>query len=232
MDSSSKPIHTIKAEQSLTLIAGDSDEPFQAQVDAFKRIRNVIFSALKGQDAPINDDTKIHIRRRVFTKVFCPYAYMQAHTDNHWQAKKGEKLVSVLNDRLDPTGKARKLMPDWIVTESLPVFVQHQNGSIMPCNHYRIRKGDFVDVIASVDIVQRPGRSELTVGLTLRQVVQLKGNALAVKVCHMYTRKDYAANSPTRPQPATASLSIVAPAKRPRQVVRMHGAFVQGQQNA
>ena len=98
------------------------------------------------------------------------------------QAKAGEKLTSVLTDRDDPTGKARKLLPDWAVTEHLPIFLQHDGGGITPCNFYRIWSGDFVDVIVSVDVVQRAGKKDLAVGLILHQVVQLKTGAVATKV--------------------------------------------------
>ena len=91
-------------------------------------------------------------------------------------------MESVLGARDDPTGKARKLLPDWVVTDHLPVFVQHGDGRIVPCSYYRFRRGDFVDVIATVDIVQRLGKRDLSVGLTLCQVVQLRQGAVSLQV--------------------------------------------------
>ena len=134
--------------------------------------------------------------------------------------------MSALSARDDPTGKARKLLPDWVVTEQLPVFAQHGDGRILPCSYYRLRRGDFVDVIATVDIVQRPGKRDLSVGLTLCQVVHLRQGAISLQVslrCLLsYVNLDKCT------QPLKDSTSQAPSAKLPKQVVRVPGAFVQG----
>lgn len=96
-------------------------------------------------------------------------------------------MQSVLQPRDDPTGHARRVHPDWTVTSKLPVFTQLSDRQIVPCHHGRIRPGDFVDVLVTVDITEPLGRADPIVRFNLCQVIQLKPRAVRVVEVRFFT---------------------------------------------
>ena len=67
----------------------------------------------------------------------------------------------------------------------MKIGLQTSDGKIQPCNYYQIRRGDFVDVIGTLDVVTPYGNRDVTVRLALVQVIQLKAGVLEKEVRHM-----------------------------------------------
>ena len=88
-------------------------------------------------------------------------------------AKDDEKPRTVLAERDDPQGKARKVEKEWTVTEKVVLLARRDNGKLVPCDHYEIHEGDFVDVTFGFDIVTPPGTRTVLVTLSPKKVVRL-----------------------------------------------------------
>ena len=127
---------------------------------------------------------RINLRRRVFTKVSCPYLWYSAKVEvvRQVRATGTPKAVS-LGPYEDPGGKVKKLEREWIVDHRVKTAVQQASGKFVLTNPLAIRRGDFVDVAALFTIVIRRGRygGSTEVMLAPLEVVRLR-TASGVKV--------------------------------------------------
>lgn len=82
----------------------------------------------------------------------------------------------------DPTGKAKKMDKEWIISEKIQ-FGRQVDGKIQRCNAMMIRPGDFVDVtaIAQIFTYNGAGGRDAHVSFAMTRVVQLKA-AEAVRI--------------------------------------------------
>lgn len=80
----------------------------------------------------------------------------------------------LLSDDEDPDGHARRIKKAWGITEKLVLGFQ-KGVQVFPCDYKRFHKGDFIDVLASVDIstFKRHGQSVVSVRLRPRRIIQL-----------------------------------------------------------
>lgn len=75
----------------------------------------------------------------------------------------------------DPTGKAKRMEKDWIISDRIQVGRQI-DGKVYKCNGMMIRPGDFVDVTAVAEIYtyNGVGGKDIHVNFAMTRVVQLK----------------------------------------------------------
>lgn len=95
--------------------------------------------------------------------------------------------TSVLQDRDDPNGDAKRMEKSWIVQEKLQVGKLNEKGKVIRCGSEELRVGDFVDVMLAPEIVQylenKEHKDNLQVHFELRGIVRLlKGNDVRVSV--------------------------------------------------
>lgn len=83
-----------------------------------------------------------------------------------------------LTDKDDPSGAARRLSTQWRVMDRIRVGLQ-RDGKVVPCPPEVIKKGDWVDVRASFDIMTfRKGNAQrVEVRLKPLTVIQLLSHA-------------------------------------------------------
>ncbi|GJE97112.1 hypothetical protein PsYK624_133230 [Phanerochaete sordida] len=75
----------------------------------------------------------------------------------------------------------------WRVTDRVRTGTQSDDGTLNPCNHYQIKRGDFVDVVGTVDIVVPVNSKELSVRFAMKQVIQLKARARSFEVSVLFS---------------------------------------------
>lgn len=64
-----------------------------------------------------------------------------------------------LAERDDPGRKAARLTPSWIVDHVITAGVSNANGTAVQVHPRAIRRGDFVDVLVTVEVVSTRGRT-------------------------------------------------------------------------
>lgn len=91
----------------------------------------------------------------------------------------GETAVPLPRTR-DPAGLTAIAAPQWAVID-LQLGYQTAKGKLLPCSDQRLRKGDFVDVTAGIDIVnwKQDSENHYQVYLNLRRVIQLQPRTTA-----------------------------------------------------
>ncbi|KAI0643087.1 hypothetical protein C8Q79DRAFT_1002822 [Trametes meyenii] len=151
-----------KAVQQLTLTSGGCTDAFSPQVNALEGVRELVLSLLSrsGEHRQI-DMHKIVLKRRVFAKV-------RPHDLD-------AKTYSVPRAE-DPLGRAHKIEHMWAITHRVTGAVQMPDGRVVPQNALVIRRGDFVDVAVSVQVVSyrlSRGRRGLEVQYVPQTVVRL-----------------------------------------------------------
>lgn len=80
----------------------------------------------------------------------------------------------------DPSGYAKKIEKQWIVTDRIQVGRQVKD-KVVKCNELMIRPGDFVDVTAVAEIFQfnhGTGR-DVVINFAMRRVVQLQAATIS-----------------------------------------------------
>lgn len=85
------------------------------------------------------------------------------------------KTANMLRPSDDPSGKAKRMEKEWIITDRIQ-FGRQIDGKVYRCNGMMIRPGDFVDVTAVAEIFTYSGVAgrEIHVNFAMTRVVQLK----------------------------------------------------------
>ena len=76
------------------------------------------------------------------------------------QARQGLATKPIaLAERDDPGRKAAKLTSSWIVDHVVTAGINNANGTAVQVHPRAIRRGDFVDVLVTVEVVSTRGRT-------------------------------------------------------------------------
>ncbi|KAH9852845.1 hypothetical protein C2E23DRAFT_885220 [Lenzites betulinus] len=135
--------HAPKAVQALTIVGGPCKDAFGAQRRAICNIRELICQLLCLPSPGSKGGNDILLKRRVFTKV---------------RALSESQTPSALTSQEDPVGRAAKIAHMWNVEHRITAGIQHENGTITRANPLVIRKGDFVDVAVSIQVITMRAR--------------------------------------------------------------------------
>ncbi|KAI1785040.1 hypothetical protein LXA43DRAFT_900616 [Ganoderma leucocontextum] len=161
-----------RAKQMLSLRGDGCMEAFEAQRVSLEAIRDVVLQLL-----PVGNYDRIFamtsdaivLKRRVFMKV----------STNIMDA------VAILLQE-DPLGRARSVSDLWRITHRVKSGHQVEGGVIQPTMAMNIRRGDLVDVAATVEVVMTRSKRGRQVELMFRpeEVVRLR-SARELKVRYM-----------------------------------------------
>lgn len=165
-----------RAMQSIVLEGLDGHVGFDAQVRSIALLKAHVHGEFNSQ-APSDSGTYLRFQRRVFTKV-CLYGHLHLHSYANCSLKVTPTLTAPsipLNHYEDPEGRADSVKNMWRITSRPVLGFQDSNNHVYACDHKRFRKGDFVEVLASLDIAnyRKGGVSVVNVRLKLHRVFQL-----------------------------------------------------------
>ncbi|KAH9848085.1 hypothetical protein C2E23DRAFT_740292, partial [Lenzites betulinus] len=133
-------LHAPKAVQTLTILGGSCKEPFGAQQRTLAHIRELVLKLLcLPSAAPSQNGHNIVLKRRVFTKV--------------QSSSSSSDTPSALTTSDDPAGRALKIVHMWNVDHRIMVGVQREDGTIARANPLVIRRGDLIDVAATIQVI-------------------------------------------------------------------------------
>lgn len=109
---------------------------------------------------------------------------MENDTNRLPKVRPNVEVVNLLKPSDDPTGKAKAMDKEWYISNRVTVGRQLPNGKVRQCSGLIIRPGDFVDVLAVVDIVTYTNSSgrNVRVNFAMKRVIQLKAAATMRKV--------------------------------------------------
>ncbi|KAH9899677.1 hypothetical protein C8Q73DRAFT_743560 [Cubamyces lactineus] len=129
-----------RAVQFLSLGPGTNPDVFQHQLRAFETLRVFLGSVMNcSVQTNIRKKDTLYFQRLVFTKV---------------RRNSVTPVRSVLVFGDDPNGWAVKLQRDWVVTHKILTGIYDESCTAVKKPHTVIRLGDFVEVVASVEIVK------------------------------------------------------------------------------
>ncbi|OBZ67374.1 hypothetical protein A0H81_12738 [Grifola frondosa] len=151
------------AMQSLALCGSGLNAPFAAQCESLEELRYAILCAVHhdaGSAVRMPAEDNIKLSRRVFRKI-SPLHRQEIH--------------SALRPGDDPRGRAAKISHRWRVPFRIGVGVQHPDGKIVHAPQISIRKGDFVDVSFTPEIVCKRSRNgpQFEVKFEMQNIVRL-----------------------------------------------------------
>ncbi|KAI0662233.1 hypothetical protein C8Q70DRAFT_910049 [Cubamyces menziesii] len=169
-----------RAVQFLSLGPGTNVETFQHQLRAFENLRVFISSIMNcAVQTNIRKEGTLYFQRLVFTKVRHPSAVRRNAT---------RPLQSVLVFGDDPHGWAASVKRDWVVTHKILTGVYDSSQAAVRKPYTVIRVGDFVEVVASVEVVKyRKYQRWITEArLILQEVVRIcEKNTVLVSIAYI-----------------------------------------------
>ncbi|KAI0340971.1 hypothetical protein BDW22DRAFT_1333513 [Trametopsis cervina] len=152
-----------KAGQRLVVKGIAGNEAFEAMQTQLAGLREYIYASLHCRPArqPNNASANsVTFSREVFAKVIPGDAGLPAVTVHHMD---------------DQDGRLARVEHMWRVVHQIRCGVQDNNGVLRPARYLAIRRGDFVDVAATIKIVvsHKSGRKDISIQLQPQQVFRL-----------------------------------------------------------
>ncbi|OBZ77073.1 hypothetical protein A0H81_03172 [Grifola frondosa] len=157
------------ASQHITLHSGGIAAPFRAQLEALEELRYGILSFMCHETdsaVRLSSMETIQLSRRVFHKI---------------PLVPRKEIRNALRAGDDPRGKAAKIAERWRVPVRIGLGLQREDGKIVHTSHIGVRKGDFVDVSFTPEIITK--RSRQGTHVELKFDIQ--------DVMRLYTRNEF-----------------------------------------
>ncbi len=165
----------MSAGQAITLIGGPVQSTFKLQSAALTTLRTFVLAKL-GDESVARPPSQLDFKRRAFVKVSNMDRCRHFKAEVERQVRPGDKgLVAPTIDVADKRSvEAAKLFRQWKLAEGVRIGIQ-EGGKLQPADHRAIRRGDFVDVVATLNIVNKRDVTEnyIHIGLNPIQVVRL-----------------------------------------------------------
>ncbi|KAI0687309.1 hypothetical protein C8Q76DRAFT_635349 [Earliella scabrosa] len=174
---SRKEPHAPAELQTLVLESAGCDEAFNAQKQALDNIREYIAMKSGGMltDTSREATESITLQNQVFTKVRLT----------------GTPPTAVkLNNDNDLRGRARAITSRWQVTHAIQTVAKRAGGKDITIAHNSIQRGDFIEVLVSVDIqtIRRHKASGTVIRFPVIQVAKLWSRQEAAVCTHAPAR--------------------------------------------
>ncbi|KAI0338082.1 hypothetical protein BDW22DRAFT_1338675, partial [Trametopsis cervina] len=153
-----------KASQRLVLRGIADNDAFTLMQSQLNKLREYIYASLDVYPGRPNSQSGDHVvtfARDVFRKI------------HPRQAAPPAIVVQRMDDQEDSLARVEHM---WRVVHSIRCGIQHGDGTLKPARHVAIRRGDFVDVAATVKVIMtvKAGRKDIRVYLEPQQVYRLR----------------------------------------------------------
>ncbi|KAI0338474.1 hypothetical protein BDW22DRAFT_1337761 [Trametopsis cervina] len=152
-----------KAQQRLVLTALPGNEAFEATLTQVANLCEFIHASVNVQS--YNNDARPPQRHLVFTREVFKKV-------NPAEPQINPVVIARMDDPQDRLSRVHHM---WQIVHTVRCGVQTATGILQPARHLSIRRGDFVDVAATVKVVmsRREGRKSIRVNFEMQDVYRL-----------------------------------------------------------